>query len=484
MCMTWLPQFRPLRVPILALSLLIGLAACERIGKPPPKLPPKPTLESSIAGTSEIVVITRKSATTYFEDEAGNSSGLEYDLVKLFAEDLKLPVRFIVASELEQISQALTGQLVHFAAAGIGQSKQWADKVAFGEPYQTVRFQVVYNRDDRKPKTLADLVGKKIEVVAGSNNVEALTTAQYDFPALTWSEVRIEDSAKLLEKVANGTIDYVVAASHVVDVAKNFHPDLRTAFSIGEPQSLAWAFPPAHSEWKARSDEFFARIKKDGTLRRLLDRYYGHIGRFDQLYLAHFREKVRTALPAFREYFYEAEWATGIDWRLLAALAFQESHWDPQATSSTGVRGLMMLTEDTAERMKVGNRLDPKQSIMGGSRYLQTLRKTLPERIPEPDRTWIALAAYNLGLGHLEDGRVLTQKRDLNPDSWIDIKKTLPLLAQEEHYSKLKYGAARGGEAAVMTENVRLYYDIIRDLEAPLPAREESSASADLPSAR
>jgi membrane-bound lytic murein transglycosylase F len=149
------------------------------------------------------------------------------------------------------------------------------------------------------------------------------------------------------------------------------------------------------------------------------------------------------------------------DWRLLAAIGYQESKWDPTAVSPTGVKGLMMLTAETAQRLGVKDREDPRQSIFGGARYLQKMRETIPERVPEPDRTWLALAAYNLGYGHLEDGRILTQMHGKDPDSWQDVREHLPLLGQERWYMQVKRGYARGWEAVKFVDNVRGYLDIL-----------------------
>ena len=156
---------------------------------------------------------------------------------------------------------------------------------------------------------------------------------------------------------------------------------------------------------------------------------------------------------------------TGIDWRLLAAIGYQESQWDAFATSSTGVRGLMMLTGDTADRMGVTNRLDARQSILGGARYLVMMKETLPSRIPEPDRTWLALAAYNQGQGHMEDARRIAQARGGSPDDWADVKEALPYLSRGTYSKVMKYGYARGGEALHFAENIRNYYDILLRLE-------------------
>jgi membrane-bound lytic murein transglycosylase F len=237
---------------------------------------------------------------------------------------------------------------------------------------------------------------------------------------------------------------------------------------VGSTEKLAWAFPRDGDPLLVRrAREFFERIAADGTLQRLVDRYYGHVQRLGTADLQHIYETMRSRLPELRPYFQEAQALTGVDWRLLAALAFQESRWDPLATSPTGVRGIMMLTSSTADRLGIADRLDPRQSILGGAKYFRDLRDSLPARIREPDRTWMALAAYNQGLGHLEDARVLAQRMGLSPDVWIDVKRALPLLASEEHYATLRHGYARGGEAVALAENVRTYYDILARFEEP-----------------
>jgi len=262
-----------------------------------------------------------------------------------------------------------------------------------------------------------------------------------------------------------------VTDSNIVELAQNFSPNISRAFNLGEPETLAWALPKDASPFLVdRVKDFFARINSDGTLRILLDRYYGHIQRLTQADVSVFLERRQLVLPQYRNIFQEAQDVTGLDWRLLAALAFQESHWNPLATSPTGVRGFMMLTSETADRLGVGNRLDPHQNIIAGARYLRILKDTLPERIAEPDRTWLALASYNLGYGHLEDARILTQRHGLNADSWVDVKKTLPLLTRSDFYITVKRGFARGGEAVILTENIRNYFDILVRYEEPYRA--------------
>jgi membrane-bound lytic murein transglycosylase F len=311
-------------------------------------------------------------------------------------------------------------------------------------------------------------VGKRVAVMAGTTSIEQMRAERETVAGLKWDEVPTGDAIELLDRLSDGEYDYVITDSNVVDLAQNFLPNIARAFSLGEPETLAWALPKdADALLVNQISDFFVRINGSGALRVLLDRYYGHIERLDQGDVVAFLQRRVTVLPQYRDSFQQAQELTGIDWRLLAALGFQESHWNPLATSPTGVRGLMMLTSETADRMNVTDRLDPHQNIMAGAQYLRMLRDTLPTRIPEPDRTWMALAAYNVGFGHLEDARILTQRRGLNADSWVDVRKVLPLLARSDYYTTVKRGFARGGEAVILTENIRNYYDILLRYEEP-----------------
>jgi membrane-bound lytic murein transglycosylase F len=231
-----------------------------------------------------------------------------------------------------------------------------------------------------------------------------------------------------------------------------------------------------------RINAFFVGVRADGTVARLLERYYGDQQRFDYLFSRNFLEHVQSRLPRYLDWFKEAADKHEIDWRLLAAMGYQESKWDPGAVSFTGVRGLMQLTEDTAAMMRAGDRLDPRASIFGGARYLARLMTMVPPRIPEPDRTWFAVAAYNVGFGHLEDARILAQQQGRDPDRWEDVREFLPLLAQERWYTRTRRGYARGWEPVRYVDNVQAYLNIlaVAGIGAAVSA-EEPSAPGDAP---
>jgi membrane-bound lytic murein transglycosylase F len=421
-----------------------------------------------VAKTGELVVLTRNSAAARYIDSQGRYAGMEYDLVEMFAREQGYRVRYLDRQPFYQLLPALERNHAHLAAAGVSITAPRLDRYAFGPSYQMVQTVVAYNTDNQAPRDLRDVEGKRLEVVKGTSAVDELQRMRKRNPKLNWTEVAENDSEGLLSRLSEGKVDYVVTDSTILDVARHLYPNIARGFVLGDREAVAWVFPKnGDPEVYRRAQEFFMRITYDGRLRQLLERYYGHVNRLDNIDVANFLERRQAVLPHYRASFKEAQDVTGIDWRLLAALGFQESHWDPLATSPTGVRGLMMLTSDTADRMQLGNRLDPHQSILAGAQYLQELKDSLSPRVSDPDRTWFALAAYNIGLGHLEDARVLTQRRGGNPDLWVDVKKSLPLLSRYEYYSALKRGYCRGGEALVLTENSRNYFDILARLEEP-----------------
>ena len=430
----------------LLISLSLSLAACDQ------QLP--------AWNTGKLVVIVP-------EITQGAEAEFERELAQLFAAQLHATLETLPMPQ-DEVRNALREHQAHLASASL-RSEINAAVLQFGPSYQSVRELVVCNRNHPPPKNLAELAEKKLAAVPDSAQEIALHEAQKKLSTLQWQAHPTYAAKDLLAEVANGVLDCAVANELQLADARNYHPNLIAAFDIAPPSKLAWGFPmDADPDLLKQAQIFFDRIHQDGTLRRLLDRYYGHNNRLDRMDAAAFISRINTVLPHYRRLFEEAAAITREDWRLLAALAYQESQWDPLATSYTNVRGMMMLTEDTADQMNLGNRLDARESILAGAKYLALLKEQMPGHIPEPDRTWMSLAAYNQGSSHLEDARILTHRAGLNPDSWADVKKWMPLLNQPGYYETLKHGYARGGEAVILVENIRNYYDMLKRLEPNL----------------
>lgn len=408
-----------------------------------------------------LVVITRNSPTTYYEERDG-FRGLEYELVERFANRLGVQVRYIVPESFDQIIPMIVNGEAHFAAAGLTVTPKRETLVRFAPSYQEITQQLVYRRDRKKPKSIADTLSGTLEVVAGSSHEETLERLKLDYPELTWTAQQGIESEELLYLVKEQLINYTIGDSNEVALSRQLYPMLKVAMDLGEPDRLAWAFPHAEDDslYDAAS-EFIGQLKSEGILEQLLERYYGHMDRLGfvdkRTFQCHFVQR----LPDLLAYFREAARQTGLDWRLLAAVSYQESHWNTKAVSPTGVRGLMMLTRATANQLGVDNRRDPKQSILGGARYIRMMQEKIPERIQEPDRMWLTLASYNIGFSHLEDARILAMRDGADPDKWTDVKRYLPLLSQKKHHKTVKYGYARGAEAVNYVDNIRNYFDLL-----------------------
>lgn len=434
----------------LLVTLLLGVfvTLCSR----------QPTVLEQVRQSGELRVLMRHSLTSYYRGPDG-PTGFEYDLARRFAADLGVELEVLAASNQPQMVEGLRRGRADLAA-GLTVTGARRALVRFGPGYQRVAEQVVYRKGGRRPATPAELAGRRISVVANSSFVRTLAALKKTQPDLTWMETPGTSAEAQLEAVWQRRSEVTVANSHEVAMVRRFFPELRVAFDLTPPRAIAWGFPPAtDSSLYLAALRFLARMRASGELERLIERHFGHVGEFDYVGTRRFMAHIEERLPRYRDEFRAAAREVDLDWRLLAAMGYQESHWKPDAVSPTGVRGIMMLTEVTAEQLGVEDRADPAQSITGGARYFRRVKEKIPERIPEPDRTWLALAAYNVGYGHLEDARVLTQRSGGDPDRWIDVERYLPRLSDKKWYARTRHGPARGGEAVRYVENVRRYYD-------------------------
>lgn len=431
---------------------------------------PQKTLLEKVQDNGELRVLTRNSATTYYIGPHG-PTGPEFELVKAFADYLGVQARFVVDDNLQSILSKVAAGEAHLAAAGLTVTEEREKNIRFTPAYQQITQQVVYHKGEKRPRSIKDLVGKNLEVLANSSHAERLTEFKRDFPGLNWVESEDTGSSELLTLVAEQVIDYTVADSNEIALVRRFHPEVQVAFSLSSPQDLAWAMPQGQDDslYQAAVD-FFKHIKENGELKRMLARHYDHVRNYDYAGTPTYMRHIQGRLPNYQELFQQAAAKNDLDWRLVAAVGYQESHWNPLAVSPTGVRGLMMLTRVTAAQLGVTKRTDAAQSIKGGARYLRILFDQFAD-VPEPDRTWLALAAYNVGYGHVKDAQKITAQRGGDPEVWMDVKKSLPLLSKHKWHSKTKHGYARGTEPVRYVENIRSYYDILRwtiDRDAPM----------------
>jgi membrane-bound lytic murein transglycosylase F len=435
---------------LLAVIVSLFLATCSQ----------PPSVLEQILRSGELRVVTRNLPSAYYLGAAG-PQGPEYDLAANFAASLGVRLYIYSVPNSTDVLRELAARRAHIAAAGLTRGQSLPSGLGYGPPYQQVREHLIFRMGASRPANIGSAGRGHIEVVAGSAHAQTLQDFRVRHPELAWVENPSTETEELLYRLSKREFDYTVADSNEFAISRAFHPEIRIAFDLNTGKSLAWAVDGRDTSLLNRVTAFFAGIRADGTLTDILNTYYASRDRFDYIQSRDFIGHVETRLPQYRHWFKEAAEEVSVDWRLLAAIGYQESHWDPTATSFTGVRGVMMLTEETARSLDILDRTDPRASIFGGARYFARIRNRMPQRIAEPDRTWMALAAYNVGIGHLEDARILTQLHGKNPDVWADVSEHLPLLTQEKWYTRVKRGYARGWEPVRFVQNIRGYRDIL-----------------------
>jgi len=449
-------RYRP-RLPSVRVVMMLGLMLLFATSGHSPRS----ELEV-IAARGSLVMLTVNGASTYYIGALGET-GFEYDLARQFASYVGLPLEVVTLPDIADLVSALERRQGDFIAANLSRTPYRQDRLRFGPSYDSVAPVVVYRRGSRRPDSFDDMRDGRLAIVAGTSYEPLISAASEGLEWQVLDELSIED---VFDRISNEEIDYTIVDSNILELNRRFFPDIRPAFEIEQPQALAWAARRADDDSLVQKmREFFVQARHNGLLADLKQRHYDHLDSFEPVGTYTFQRQIRARLPGLRNYFEQAAEDTGLDWRLLAAVGYQESHWNPDAVSRTGVRGVMMLTRRTAEQLGVEDRRDPRQSIEGGARYVKRMMERLPDRIQEPDRTWLALAAYNVGFGHLEDARVLTERQGGNPDRWLDVRDHLPLLTQERWYSQTRFGYARGYEPVHFVENIRTFYDILLWME-------------------
>jgi membrane-bound lytic murein transglycosylase F len=445
----------PTKVTILAILAVFSLltAGCQQAD----------SLDQILAD-GELRVVTRNSPTTFYQDRNGYT-GFEFALASQLADSLSVKLVMEPQFNLNSIFRKLRRNDASIAAAGLTLTGSRMSKYDYSNPYYNLTPLVVYEAGTLRPRSIEDLTNMRLAVLADSSHAAALIALRDSgHEALTWREIEGADSMELLELIANDEIEAAVIDSNEFEVQQGIYPGIRFGFELGSEQQLGWFLSPKVDNRRLLThiNSLFKQLEQNGEMEKLREIHFGHASGVSRVSSHTFSRNVERRLPKFKTLIQKVAEEYQIDWELLAAIAYQESHWNPLATSPTGVRGMMMLTLPTAQELVIENRLDPEQSLRGGARYLKNIKRRLPKDITDPDRTWFALAAYNVGMGHLEDARVITERQGGDPDSWTDVMERLPLLQKSKYFQNTRYGYARGSEPVTYVQNIRNYYSVLQ----------------------
>ena len=423
-----------------------------------------PSVLDNIKKSKILNVVLLNSPSTYYIGSDG-PEGFEYDLLNAYAKSLDVELNVTTANTVKEAIELSKNPDIHITSASLAKTKSREKSFNFGPSYFEVQEQVVCSREmlwnGVFPKSVEDLTGLKIivgEDTSYSETIEQLKEDGFDINATYTSEFSTEE---LLEQVAKKKIDCTIADSNIYSLNQRYFPNIALAFAISSREQLAWVLTPDSKELEVDMYSWLNTFNQSGKMARLKDHYYSYALFFDYYNTKMFYKRIKSRLPKYQKYFQEFGKKYHIPCSVLAAQSYQESHWNPKAKSFTGVRGLMMLTRSTAKHLGVKNRLDPKQSIRGGARHLNQMLKNVPLEVDDEDRLKFALAAYNVGMGHIQDAQKLAKKMGLNQNVWSDLKRALPLLSQKKYYKTLKHGYARGSEPVKYVDSIYDYKDIL-----------------------
>ena len=408
----------------------------------------------------KIRVITRNNSNCYYIYR-DRPMGFEYELAETFADHLGVGLEIITADWNDMFRLLATGR-GDLIAASLTITPAREERADFSDSYMSVQQHVIVHKHNYKVRSVDDLSGRTVHVRKGTSyevRLKELADSGIDIEIVLRDNVPTEE---LIRQVAEKEIEITVADSNIALLNRRYYPAVRMAFPIEEKQSLGWAVREGDDKLLAEVDAFFDTIEANGQFGKIYQKYYANVDIFDYVDLRKFHQRIRTRLPKYDEIIKKESRKYGFDWRLVAAVAYQESHWDPRARSYKGVRGLMQLTLTTAKEVGVESRLDPVQSIEGGVKYLRKIYDRFDE-IEGLDRMLFALASYNIGYGHVRDAQKIARDQGLDPLKWASLKKTLPLLRQKKYYKSTKYGYCRGTEPVRYVERILTYYDILKN---------------------
>jgi len=409
----------------------------------------------------ELRVLSRSGPVSHYQSPEG-LTGFEYTLLKGFAHELGVKLVLVDDSSTIEPLQVTDSATFDLASPSVINSHTTKARYEYTTAFMDLSLQLIYNSAQTAPADVTALTGKKVLVVNSASIPLPLQELQKSLPNIHWELVENLEMTDLLDMVERGHADYAIVDSAIFDIHRYSYPHTQVAFAMQAPQALTWALAPSHdaSLYQA-AQTYLAKIKTNGQLAQISSQFFDQFIEVNTDDALMFSKRLERRFPRWEASIKAAAEKYSLDWQLVAAVGYQESHWIPNAESPTGVRGFMMLTPNTARELGVKDLDDPIQSILGGAKYLRYLMDTLTDTIQGDDRLYMALAAYNQGIGHLADARALTRTLKGDPNSWQDVSKAFPLLAREEYYSKATHGYARGWEPVLYVKNVMNYQKIL-----------------------
>lgn len=388
--------------------------------------------------------------------------GIDNDLLENFSDHYKVKFKFNIFRSNEELTQALIENKYDLIISRTDLPNEEYQYIKGPEKEEI--YLSLFCQRKAKVRNLTDLKGKQVWIDSRYerifNQSEISTYTDLKFHKI--KEFKIYKTAKNLSEKENSCF---ITENLEGAFLNRYFPNFEKITSVSDEKPIYWLIRRDHKELASLIHSWFHRSAREDEIMHIYDRYTTYLSELDHKDIYEFLRNLREHLPEYEKTFKKAAKEYDIPWQLVAAIAYQESHWDPKAISYTKVKGIMQLTKDTADYLGVEDREDPNQSIWGGARYIRALLDKVPENMHSRDRLSLALASYNIGYAHMRDAQKLTFSFHKNPYYWNHVRETLPLLENRSYYEDLKYGFARGTETVDFVERVLGFYSLLKTLK-------------------
>lgn len=417
------------------------------------------SLVQRVQARGTLTVLTVSNPLVYSKSKRSEAFGLDYDLLKNFAETYQLELEFKTYPSVPAAQEAFQKGEGHILAARL-RAPDYKDRHLPGPALEETHLNL-YCQGRLQVDSLRHPDLKTIHISTHDHQDDLETFLKMQNPVLQIKTFSNQSVFSAFKKLTRKPGECLIAESALGDYYLKFFKRIHFVSAMTKDYSLHWWIQNSESDLWSLTQNWYRRASREQTIQNLQERYHTYrtgLSRSDVRYLLANTESI---LPQYKKIFQSASREYQIPWQLIAAVSYQESLWNPGAVSFTGVRGMMQLTQQTASYLGVDDREDPQQSILGGAKYLRMLYRMQPDDLNHKDRLSLALAAYNIGIAHLRDAQGLARKKGLNPHSWKDLKKVLPKLAEPKYYTQLRYGKARGYETVAFVDRVKSFYNIL-----------------------
>jgi len=414
--------------------------------------------------------------TSYF-NYRGQQMGFDYENLKRFADDEGMVLDLKVASSLQSLLRMVSEGEADLAAYPVPSIEEY-NKIVKHCGHKEVTWQVlVQPAGKNRISDVTELVGKTVYVEQDSkyhyrlNNINKELGGGIDIVPISRDSLITED---LIEMVDHGEIPLTVVDSDIAELNKSYYPRLDIDMKISLDQYASWAVRNDCDSLAARLDRWEKRRDNSETLRAIYKKYFEiskNSAPYEDPALA-FGLKIRKggSISPYDNLFKRHSSVAGYDWRLLAAIGFNESRFDNNVESWAGARGIMQLMPSTAKAVgiKPESISNPDANILGAARLLKKLDAALAPKVPDPEeRMRFVIASYNCGLGHIFDAIELASKHGLNPEVWLgNVSEAALMKSRPLYYNDpvVKNGYFRGRETTEFVERVMSVFEYFKSV--------------------